>query len=475
MKLDMKKTMLLVLATVATFSVSAQNEELWLDKYEVQSVIDTAAADSLDVVANARYNARKKDDAYQRFRSDKKSLFDKIDIINKLIEAEKNELVLAESKWIPGTFASYMEPTSYENRELYSNLCLFKDDENTKKSDVKSIKKGKVPKGFTERVLLPAKAKIEEQIGEFVPPAEEKHYDWRKGSNRNIPQKKIQVKTRIPNPECRDNYFNGNIEYDGYKNHRWDEAQQSKGWEWANSDEMEDKQVFFPSKISYLVHPSHTEYRFKFNYNGFNAYDTLGNLVRVDNIIGENVRNDIHEKVMMTICKRDFLANKYDINKAEEKTLNVLRSKLGVKKTDKARKVEAEIGKGLSNAIEKGESARLEKGQAVTKKEREKAAKKERDAVNQGVAYLFMALASSMDEKADNYIEQLKSDHRNDLNYLYKIERIDNTTFKLYYLNNKMECSCVALMKWFSTAPYMVESDSYEIELLPDETIAIRR
>lgn len=460
-----KEAMLLAAATMATFSVSAQTEELWLDKYETQYVIDTVAADSMDVAKNATYNAKLRDKCFQQYAG---RYLEEIALLDQLIAAEENEQSL--------------DPISTENRKLYAELGKFAYREGVTKKDLKTIQKYKVPKGFSEKLLKPAKSTLQEKIDQFEPPAEEKRYDWRRrGGGGDVPKKEIQTHKRVPNPECRDNYFNGQIRPDSYdsdseyRQHKWDKAQQSKGWEWADIDKMESKSISYPEKLSWFEHPNHPEYRFKwrYDYTGLlNAYNESGQLVRVGNILNGWILNDMQKKVMTAICKRDFLANKYDINNAGENTLNALCSRLGVEKTDKQKKTEAAMGKGLSDAVAKGEAARLEKKQAVTKKEYEKAAKKERDAVNAGAVSMLSALALALDEKADNYIAQLKSDHSNDLKYLYKIERIDNTTFKVYYLNDKFECGCIALMKWYNKAPYDAE---YEIELLPCETITIRR
>lgn len=479
----LKEAMLLIAATIAAVPLSAQNDDLWV--YETKQVIDTLKADSLCAAKNVEYNAKQQE---QDFKIYKGRIDAEIELIDQLMVAEREKITIVDK---------------FKLREKLNELCV--GNENVTKKDMKAIQNFKVPKGFTEKVLQPAKDSLLAQIDKFVPQPNVNRYYWRKedyprivkemedyeirtkgytlgGKPKRIdelPKKSIQIPK--PNPECRDNYFNGQFRPNPhdpdneYRRHKWDKAQQSKGWEWVNIDSMEDKSISYPEKLSWIEHPNHPEYRFKwrYDYTGLlNAYNESGQLVRVGNILNGWILNDMQKKVMTAICKRDFLANKYDINNAGENTLNALRSRLGVKKTDKALKAEAETAKGLADAVAKGEAARLEKNQAVTKKEYEKAAKKERDAVNAGAVYALSALASALDEKADNYIKQLESDHSNDMKYLYKIERIDNTTFKVYYLNDKFECGCIALMKWYNKEVYDAE---FEIELLPCEAITIRR
>ena len=448
MNRNIKGAILIAAATFATFTVSAQTEELWLDKYETKQVIDTVAADSIEAAKNAAYNAERRDREYQRYAG---RYLAEIKLIDQLIAAEESGRIL--------------EPISSENRTLYHKLKEFTNKEGVTRKDLNSIlQKYKVPKGFSERVLQPAKAALQEKIDQFVPPAEEKKYDWRNGRRGgwDTPKKDIQTHTRVPNPECRDNYFNGNLrlDHDGYYHYRWDEAQQSKGWEWVDGNKMESKEVFFPTKVSYYELAGHTEYRFKRYGERYDAYDENGKLIRVDNMIGRNLNSTSMTKdVMLAICKRDFLANKYDINKSTKKTLDALRIRFG-------------IVDGLDERFKQYKemyiASRYEMVNALTPEEYGAALAKHDVALKVMKEYAL----KQIDQQADNYIKQLEADHENELKYLYKIERIDNTSFKLYYLNDKMECSCVALMKWFNTASYECE---YEIELLPNETITIRR
>lgn len=448
MNRNIKGAILIAAATFATFTVSAQTEELWLDKYETKQVIDTVAADSIEAAKNAAYNAERRDREYQRYAG---RYLAEIKLIDQLIAAEESGRIL--------------EPISSENRTLYHKLKEFTNKEGVTRKDLNSIlQKYKVPKGFSERVLQPAKAALQEKIDQFVPPAEEKKYDWRnvRRGGWDTPKKDIQTHTRVPNPECRDNYFNGNLrlDHDGYYHYRWDEAQQSKGWEWVDGNKMESKDIFFPTKISYYEQAGHTEYRFKKYDYRYDAYDENGKLIRVDNMIGRNLNSTSMTKdVMLAICKRDFLANKYDINKSTKKTLDALRIRFGI--------VDG-VDERFKQYKEMYIASRYEMVNALTPEEYGAALAKHDVALKVMKEYAL----KQIDQQADNYIKQLEADHENELKYLYKIERIDNTSFKLYYLNDKMECSCVALMKWFNTASYECE---YEIELLPNETITIRR
>ena len=101
MNRNSKGAILIAAATFATFSVSAQSEELWLDKYETKQVIDTMAADSVDAAKNAAYNAERRDREYQRYAG---RYLAEIKLIDQLIAAEESGRTL--------------EPISSENRTL---------------------------------------------------------------------------------------------------------------------------------------------------------------------------------------------------------------------------------------------------------------------------------------------------------------------------------------------------------------------
>ena len=193
MNRNIKGAILIAAATFATFTVSAQTEKLWLDKYETKQVIDTMAADSVDAAKNAAYNAERRDREYQRYAG---RYLAEIKLIDQLIAAEESGRTL--------------EPISSENRTLYAKLKEFDNKESVTKKDLKAIQNYKVPKGFSERILQPAKAALQEKIDQFVPPAEETRYNWRNNKS-SAPKKDVQIHKRVPNPECRDNYFNGNL------------------------------------------------------------------------------------------------------------------------------------------------------------------------------------------------------------------------------------------------------------------------
>jgi len=102
--------------------------------------------------------------------------------------------------------------------------------------------------------------------------------------------------------------------------------------------------------------------------------------VRAGNIdgLGQGYE-EITEAVMMAICKRDFLANKYDINRAKPETLLALRIKF-----DLADAVDARFKKYMKMA----QDARDEKLSSTTPAQYAAAQKKQNEAWNVLMEYV---------------------------------------------------------------------------------------
>lgn len=247
------------------------------------------------------------------------------------------------------------------------------------------------------------------------------------------------------------------------------EEQQSKGWEWAITDSMKSATDYFVEPIEYLYHPSHPQYRFindyrdGIGYNDANAYNNKGVLVRVGNIINidDYDLNNLAEQILLEICKRDFLANKYNINSASKEDLLALKLIFGI-----TNNLDADYKK-CKKMVDDAD-AELMRAYAEKNYGRYRRAK---DMAGNAALKMLKYELKKVNEVASGYIDRLKAEHRNDLSYLYKIERVDDKAFKFYFLNDKMECGCIAQIKWHNKAPYEA---TFDVKLLPCETIQIK-
>ncbi|MBQ7664744.1 MAG: hypothetical protein IJS43_05935 [Bacteroidaceae bacterium] len=466
----MKKTFVLLTVSLLALSLFAQNQpepDLYICEYK--EVIDTLLADSILKAYHAELHVKLTEATTRPW-------LDEIAIIDKLIEYETSgEKIVEDNVW------QYLMRKSKERRQ---------------DKDEKTISKRKMPKGFTGDVLLSRKNHLQSLIDAYnpkMPSWNDVFYDHKQRYEYTdpergtcyvfmdgvaLPKKKAEVPK--PNPNCRDNYFNGTFNrynnssrpcFNAYEHEgeKWDGAQQSQGWEWLYTENIQNEtkfvQTYFPEELGYHQHPAHPEYRLQYviGWGGYNAFNEKGTLVRVDNMTKffrfTKYQDEVMDDILMQLCKRDFLANKYDINSAKPETLTALRIRF-----DLADAVDARFKKYVKMA----QDARDEIVAATTPAQYAAAKKKQSEALNVLMEYV----AKEREPQAMNYIKQLKTDHQAELSYLYKIERMDNVTFKLYFLNDKMECGCIALMKWSNKEPYEAQ---YEIELLPIEKIIIRK
>lgn len=132
-------------------AASAQNQtepDLWI--YEYKEVIDTAKADSIVAAYNAEYNAAARAEALRAFAA---PIEDEIAEIDKLIAHEES--------------GKKLETEQYHNSTFLELIRLCNNNPNVTEKEMKTVNKGKVPKGFTNKVLLPAKAELQSRIDYF--------------------------------------------------------------------------------------------------------------------------------------------------------------------------------------------------------------------------------------------------------------------------------------------------------------------
>ena len=271
------------------------------------------------------------------------------------------------------------------------------------------------------------------------------------------------VKKRVRNPYCTDNYYNGYFNMSSLNTVKCHYNRQIAGWEWAAHEQYEQKEEHYPVSLHYRYYPSHPEYRFCGESRN-EVYNAQGGLVRITDInggylyFGEN-RKDLKKEILEQLCKRDFLANKYDINNAKPETKTALCIRFGQTNGVDVR---------FANAMKKAQQARDEKVAARSIEAYNRAVQKQDEALRVLMEYV----SKEREPQALKYINQLETDHKDDFQYLYKIERIDDVTLKITWLNSNKECGCIAKVTWKNDGPFKAQ---HEVEVLPNEAIAIRK
>lgn len=200
-------------------------------------------------------------------------------------------------------------------------------------------------------------------------------------------------------------------------------ANMTKGWEWANDeDKLVKKYEHYPNSVEFYMSPEHPEYAV---IEGA-IYDKNGKLLRVTSCSQAD-----YYSIKWDIIKRDYLANKYEIKSAPKKTQDYLKKQLGLSAPTAE---DMKRYKKMGNEYKEAFAANMKETFAVTKKEK-RAAKA--DAHRKGMKFaasLFDELFD-YDTEGDKFIKQICQDHRHDLRINYYVERIDELSFIVKYIN----------------------------------------
>ena len=148
----------------------------------------------------------------------------------------------------------------------------------------------------------------------------------------------------------------------------------TEGWEWIDKEESEDVFEAYPLRLSYNKYKSHPQYRVIGNI----VYNGKGQIVRVINIFDSSQRS-ISQRVTDELLRQtyinDYKTNKYNFKKENQNAQNYVKQELKLITTSRFYWSKEGVG----------------------------------------------------------YIQQLKLDHADDFDILLKIERLNDTSFKLIF------------------------------------------
>lgn len=216
-------------------------------------------------------------------------------------------------------------------------------------------------------------------------------------------------------------------------------------WNWVKSDDYSNINVNYPERLSYKKYASYPNYRVNHEDE---VYDSKGNLVAIAKIS----RNDIPEsEIMNTLCITDYLNNKYDIKKENKDVHYAIRNIL---------KLDNDVNKKLSSAMLQSSAGafadELKYSNNIVKKQRQSQRDlKLANSVLPSVAKLF-------NSTAQDYIDQLKSDHINEIKNIYLIRRIDNTSFKVVFCDDEANLTIAVVVRYKNSERYKSYAE-YEI------------
>ena len=148
----------------------------------------------------------------------------------------------------------------------------------------------------------------------------------------------------------------------------------TEGWEWIDKEESEDVFETYPLRLSYNKYKSHPQYRVIGNI----VYNGKGQIVRVINIFDSSQRS-ISQRVTDELLRQtyinDYKTNKYNFKKENQNAQNYVKQELK----------------------------------------------------------LITSSRFYWSKEGVRYLKQLNLDHTHDFDILLKIERLNDTSFKLIY------------------------------------------
>lgn len=232
-----------------------------------------------------------------------------------------------------------------------------------------------------------------------------------------------------------------------------DRVQHMLGWEWIDYTDYTTETTYYPVNITYRKYN-------KINPNlriiGDVAYDNDGNLVRVLSLTGKETNwSDILEGLkkacdlyVLYLVRQDYDANKYNIKNEGKDVTYALDNLLGV-----------------SNAFAKQEEKRLKPYLTEMENALKSGNGRKYNELRNKYATIIYGPAPNdpkNNSTATKFINQCKKDHANDELRIWKIERLDDITFKVIFLNKPNTETREMTLKFKNSAPYKVNFEIIE-------------
>ena len=267
----------------------------------------------------------------------------------------------------------------------------------------------------------------------------------------SMPIKTVTVEEQ--NPYYRPNYASSSDDLDII-----DLLQQTVGWEWVQEEESKYKTEDYPYSVYYQYYESHPEYRVRGWYQGDRSqiYDSTGHLVRINKFLREH---SLQEQVTRLLSIRDFNNNKYDI-KSEGSAVNLaVKYELGILKKPST-KAQNAAAKSVVRAMWNRSGARA----SGSYRAEQRAKRAEEIALLKTMSAFKMSPAET---KASHYVSQLEHDYEGKFRSPYKIERLDDTSFKVIYIDENGDNFCTVKVAFYNTDRFMTD---FKLSLLPNDT-----
>lgn len=314
----------------------------------------------------------------------------------------------------------------------------------------KHLKKGKIT-SEVKIYLSYYKSLLENRLNDIDARINKGWSSWLK--SEEIPYKMITKSKTNP-------YYRGLYYYD---NQSLDEIEYPgliKGWEFLGEHKGVLREDVYPEKISYYLYDEIPDYKvFKEEKGPSNVFDSAGKLIYVSSFTRRFNYKEIKD-VKRQVYLKDYNNNKYDIKSEPAATQTFLNKFLVA--SDGLNILQGKRDRIFSSSMfEAVVSPRMVADITGLSLPRSRIERAKQRAGNE-----YRELQKEMDSKGIAFIEQLEKDHKDDFKFLYIIERLSDTRFKVLFLNgNSLEPSYCAEVSYVTGAkPYTV---TYSTKLVP--------
>jgi hypothetical protein len=210
-----------------------------------------------------------------------------------------------------------------------------------------------------------------------------------------------------------------------------DFVQQNLGLTWIyDNDNIKEVSTFYPAKETYFVNRNYPNYKiFERPY----IMNIKNNLVFVERLMRLKPSDeesysrheptfinseDFRQQIFDLLVKKDFIENKYNIQNDKKEVVYDLKRKFNIIKVSDKDRMVRKISKFGKRTI---------------------------------VSYEYAFKNTALEEASRRFITQCLDDHKDDLRYIYKIDRIDNITFQITYMNKNKDHVVKIQIKFYTS------------------------
>ena len=449
--------MFFMLVSIVICAQTTEDESLYNDSTEFflkpQMIVDTV---KVEAIASA-YKEKCKADLAAEFASKREALTKYSQDLEKLLHMGVKEKLSAENGTLD-VYTQLFNELKYANRQftntsraayfisVYSSLGweskYNREKDNAEKLLLKKQKPHPVIMQYVSWVYLRNMSEIDNldkmndnKMKYFEDISKNAFYWYNECEGTDVyPEKQVYVK--VENENYRPKVFC--MGYDALD--ELDVRLQKRGWEWAewseNREDIIEAEENYPYKYRCYSFNSHPEYRFVDHA----IYDKDGNLIRYPYISLKGIEYgdspDIIKILLMMEYRKDYVNNKYNIKSENKEVQYVIVNKLGMSKESNVR---------IAQAIIKGVKGGLRYKYSDDWNESIKGYNQREKAVRGMLSEVYRL----QNETAVNFLNQLEKDHADDYNYIYKIERLSNVSFKVHFVTKNIKPKCDVVITYY--------------------------